>query len=381
MGAALRADPPPRALRLAPDAPYRRLVGVGGIGAGIFFALEGNHDLGRNESRPGRLLDVRDYCKLHIVAQYPTVLLGAREDQGPFHVVPVGKVGIDEAGLRLRAEMERAGMDVRFVDALPGRPTLLSVCFQYPDGSGGNVTTVDSAAALVGERDVDLVERWLSPSAMALAAPEVPLAVRRHLLRRATEKGALRVASLTTAEIPEARETGFLSVVDLLSLNEEEAAALVGEPFPRESPEPVLRRLSDLALAAHPGMRLVVTAGARGSFAFDGCGWTHAPTLPVRVVSSAGAGDALLGGVLAGLAAGLPFAANTAHRATLAARPLASALDLGALVAAFKVTSPHTIPPDLSLDAVLDFAREHGVAFGEPFRRLLPADEGHRHAS
>jgi sugar/nucleoside kinase (ribokinase family) len=381
MGAALRADPPPRALRLAPDAPYRRLVGVGGIGAGIFFALEGNHDLGRNESRPGRLLDVRDYCKLHIVAQYPTVLLGAREDQGPFHVVPVGKVGIDEVGLRLRAEMERAGMDVRFVDAVPGRPTLLSVCFQYPDGSGGNVTTVDSAAALVGERDVDLVERWLSPSAMALAAPEVPLAVRRHLLRRATEKGALRVASLTTAEIPEARETGFLSVVDLLSLNEEEAAALVGEPFPRESPEPVLRRLSDLALAAHPGMRLVVTAGARGSFAFDGCGWTHAPTLPVRVVSSAGAGDALLGGVLAGLAAGLPFAGNTAHRATLAARPLASALDLGALVAAFKVTSPHTIPPDLSLDAVLDFAREHGVAFGEPFRRLLPADEGHRHAS
>jgi hypothetical protein len=198
MGAAVTPDGT-RALRLASDAPYRRLVGVGGIGAGIFFALEGDHDLGRNESRPGRLLDVRDYCKLHIVAQYPTVLLGAREDQGPFHVVPVGKVGIDEVGLRLRAEMERAGMDVRFVDAVPGRPTLLSVCFQYPDGSGGNVTTVDSAAALVGERDVDLVERWLSPSAMALAAPEVPLAVRRHLLRRATEKGALRVASLTTA--------------------------------------------------------------------------------------------------------------------------------------------------------------------------------------
>ena len=177
MGAALRADGPSRALRLGSDAPYRRLVGVGGIGAGIFFALEGDHDLGRNESRPGRLLDVRDYCKLHIVAQYPTVLLGAREDQGPFHVVPVGKVGIDEVGLRLRAEMERAGMDVRFVDAVPGRPTLLSVCFQYPDGSGGNVTTIDSAASLVGERDVDAVERWLSPSAIALAAPEVPLPV------------------------------------------------------------------------------------------------------------------------------------------------------------------------------------------------------------
>ncbi len=380
MGALLRAESPSRALRLGSDAPYRRLVGVGGIGAGIFFALEGDHDLGRNESRPGRLLDVRDYCKLHIVAQYPTVLLGAREDQGPFHVVPVGKVGIDEVGLRLRAEMERAGMDVRFVDAVPGRPTLLSVCFQYPDGSGGNVTTIDSAASLVGAHDVDAVERWLSPSAIALAAPEVPLAVRRHLLRRATEKGALRVASLTTAEIPQALETGFLSVVDLLSLNEEEAAALVGEPFTAEAPEPVLRRLGEIALAAQPSMRLIVTAGAHGAFAFDG-GWTHVPTLPARVVSSAGAGDALLGGVLAALAAGLPFAGATGHRATLASRPLASALDLGALVAAFKVTSPHTIPPDLSLDAVLDFAREHGVGFGEAFRRVLPDDERQRHVS
>jgi ribokinase len=276
MGAPLRADPPPRALRLPADAPYRRLVGVGGIGAGLFFALEGNHDLGRNESRPGRLLDVRDYCKLHIVAQYPTVLLGAREDQGPFHVVPVGKVGIDEAGLRLRAEMERAGMDVRFVDAVPGHPTLLSVCFQYPDGSGGNVTTVDSAAALVGEREVDLVERWLSPTAIALAAPEVPLAVRRHLLRRATERGALRVASLTTAEVEEARDTGFLALVDLLALNEDEAAALAGAPFPDGDPSPFLRRVRD----AVPRARTVVTAGARGAFAFDGTAWAHVPALP-----------------------------------------------------------------------------------------------------
>ena len=134
-------------------------------------------------------------------------------------------------------------MDVRFVDAVPGRPTLLSVCFQYPDGSGGNVTTVDSAAALVSERDVDLVERWLSPTAIALAVPEVPLPVRRHLLRRATERGALRVASLTTAEIEEVRETGFLALVDLLSMNEDEAAALAGAPFPSGAPEPFLERL------------------------------------------------------------------------------------------------------------------------------------------
>ena len=381
MGAPLKADPLPRALRLAPDAPYRRLVGVGGIGAGLFFALEGNHDLGRNESRPGRLLDVRDYCKLHIVAQYPTVLLGAREDSGPFHVVPVGKVGIDEVGLRLRAEMERAGMDVRFVDAVPGRPTLLSVCFQYPDGSGGNITTVDSAAALVGERDVDLVERWLSPTRDRPGGP----------------RGAARGPPPPAAPGDrEGRPAGRLP-----HHGRDRGSARDGLPVPRGPPGPERgrgrgarrRSLPGRGPRALPGaargrrdgfgagVRLVVTAGARGAFAFDGAAWAHVPALPVAVVSTAGAGDALLGGVLTGLAAGLPFAPAGSPPPSLAGRPLSSALELGALVAAFKVTSPHTIPPDLSLDALVAFAREHGVAFGDGLRRLLPADEEHRHAS
>ena len=44
------------------------MIGVGGIGSGVFFALDGNHTLGREESRGGRFLDRRDYCKLHIVS-------------------------------------------------------------------------------------------------------------------------------------------------------------------------------------------------------------------------------------------------------------------------------------------------------------------------
>ncbi len=67
-----------RTLPLAPDAPFRRLVGVGGIGGGMFLALEGDRTLGRNESRPARLLDVRDYGKLHIVAHHVAMLLGRR---------------------------------------------------------------------------------------------------------------------------------------------------------------------------------------------------------------------------------------------------------------------------------------------------------------
>jgi sugar/nucleoside kinase (ribokinase family) len=102
------------------------------------------------------------------------------------------------------------------------------------------------------------------------------------------------------------------------------------------------------------------------------------PALPVPLASTAGAGDALLGALLAGLAAGLPFAAGA--RGSLAERPLESALDLGALVAAFKVTSPHTIPPDFTLATLVAFARGHGVRFAEGFERLLPAGMAREHS-
>jgi sugar/nucleoside kinase (ribokinase family) len=350
---------------------------VGGIGAGIFFALEGSHDLGRNESRPGRLLDVRDYCKLHIVAHYPTVLLGARPEGAPFLVLPVGKVGIDETGLRLRAEMSQAGMDTRFVDAVPGLPTLLSVCFQYPDGSGGNITTVDSAASHLTTKDVDRALPWLDAGTIALAAPEVPLAIRLHLLRRATERGAFRAASLTSAEVADARRGGLFGLVDLLALNQDEASALVGSPFPGESEAPFLARCAE---AAGASVRLVVTAGARGAFAYDGTAWAHAPALAVPVASTAGAGDALLGGVLAGLAAGLPFVSHGPRRASLAERPLASAFDLGVLLAAFKVTSPHTIPPGLTPAVLSGFAAGHGLVLSGGLRPLLAGAEAGEHA-
>jgi hypothetical protein len=38
------------------------VIATGGIGSGIFLALEDNRTLGREESRPANLLNQRDYC-------------------------------------------------------------------------------------------------------------------------------------------------------------------------------------------------------------------------------------------------------------------------------------------------------------------------------
>jgi sugar/nucleoside kinase (ribokinase family) len=358
-----------RALRLEAHAPYRRLVGVGGIGTGTFFALEGAHDLGRNESRAARLLDVRDYCKLHIIAHYPAVLLGAQPGGEPFHVVPVGKLGQDDPGRRLRREMEDAGMDLRLVGEVADRPTLQSVCFQYPDGSGGNVTTLDSAAATLTTADVAAGAALLHPQAIALAAPEAPLEARHDLLRLAGRQGALRVAGLASAEIPAAHRLGFFADVDLITLNQDEAAGLAQIPFDLGSPEPLLDACSQQLTAAQSGIRIVVTAGRNGAFGFEGGRWTHVPALPVSVVSTAGAGDALLGGVLTALAIGLPFTAPGPSRLS-PDRLIASALEFGVLLSAFKVTSPHTIHPEADLDHLATFAQRQGMAL--PFAEAAP---------
>jgi ribokinase len=346
----------PRTLRLSAEAPYRSLVGVGGVGTGIFFALAGDHDLGRNESRPARLLDVRDYCKLHIIAHYPALLLGARPSGSPFRVVPIAKVGNDEAGRRMRREMEAVGIDCRFVETVAGLPTLQSVCFQYPDGSGGNITTSDSAAAALSASDVDRAADLIDAKTIALAAPEAPLEAREHLLRLAMDRGAFRVATFASAEIDEARRRGLLAQADLVAFNEDEAEALTGRSFDASDPRPLLEACVATLTSGRPESRILLTAGAHGAFGFDGACWKHRPAMDVSVASTAGAGDALLAGMLAALAAGAPFA---------------GALDFGALLAAYKVTSPHTIHPDASLDALLAFGADHSVALDDTVIRLF----------
>ena len=365
-----------RIQRLNPGTRWRRLVGVGGVGTGIFFALEGSHDLGRNESRMGRLLDVRDYCKLHIIAHYVAVLLGAQKSGRLFHILPIARVGNDERGKRMIAEMADAGMDTRYVKFDPQRPTLFSVCFQYPDGAGGNITTSDSAAAALTAQDINRAKSSLTSrdgGLMVLAAPEAPLEARVHLLKLATRARAFRAASLTTGEIPRARKLGMFAMIDLLSVNQEEARALLGQPFNPLSPWTFLEARTTALADFHRQARIVVTAGPRGAFGFDlGSGhWDYCPAPKVKVASTAGAGDALLGALIAAEASGLPFINPSTLRHRFKDRPLSSALDLAVLLSAFTVTSPHTIHPDANRDALVSFGRKLGVTCSHELRQFL----------
>ncbi len=319
----------------------RAMLGVGGIGSGAFFQLNGGHTLGREESRSGHFIDRRDYCKLHIISHYVKVLLGDR-----ISVLPIGKVGEDEAGKRLVKEMGLAGLDLRHIQTVPGMQTLYSFCFLYPDGSGGNLTTDNSACDLVGAEDVSRAEtdfNGYQSHGIALAAPEVSLAARQKLLEMATKYHFWRVAAFTSAEIEPAIEMGLLSEIDLLALNRDEATAAAGirSSAGDEQPQPIVEATIARLKRFNPGMHMTITAGGWGSWSWDGKAVQHLPAFPAELVSTAGAGDAFLAGVIAGRIAGLN---------------LPEAQELGVLVAAHSVTSPHTIDPRINRDSLGAFA-------------------------
>jgi ribokinase len=332
-----------RALSLTPTRlRYRGLIGTGGIGSGMFFALHGNHTLGREESRSGHILDRQDYCKLHIVAHYVATLLGPI-----FPVLPIGKVGDDDPGRRMLQEMTAAGLDLRHVGIEAGRNTLFSICFLYPDGSGGNLTTADSASAQVdaawvsrAEPDLAALGAGSSSPGMALCMPEVSMGARARLLDLATRYGLYRAASFTSEEVAEARDSGLLAQVDLLAANRDEGAALAG--ITAEWPaQDIVEAAVASARAANPSIMLSITAGREGSWTWDGQLLRHVPAHHVPVAGTAGAGDGHMAGNLVGLAVGLA---------------LSEAQELGTLVAAMSVTSPHTINKAIDGPALAAFA-------------------------
>ena len=335
---------------------YQAMIGTGGVGSGSFFALEGDHTLGREESRAGHFLNRQDYCKLHIVSHYVRTLLGP-----DFVVIPASKVGADAHGQRLLAEMEEAGLDLRFIGVDQGRSTLFSFCFSYPDGSGGNLTTSDAATAAVGPDFINTLDREFSRwpgQAMALAVPEVPLAARQRLLELGTAHRAFRVAGLTSAEAGSSQSEALLRNVDLLALNLDEAKALVARHAPQTECQPaeVLTRLVHKLQAVSPDIRISLTAGKDGSWCWDGAGITHTPAFLAEVVSTAGAGDAHLAGVIAGLAAGLSL--GDAHQ-------------LAGLVAGLSVQSPHTINKQIGRDTLNGFACRQTRELATPVWELL----------
>lgn len=214
----------------------------------------------------------------------------------------VGRVGDDDDGRSLLRSVVRAGVDARGVALTPGTATGAALVVVGPGGE--NVIVVSGGAnACLGAADVDRNAAALASDAL-LVQLEAPLVAAARAADIGHDVGAVVVLNaapvgpLLSASPADRRR--LLSSVDVLVVNETEAAALHGADALD------FGALSDTAeaLCAHGPTAVALTLGARGAYVWSSGNGELVPARPSRVVDTTGAGDAFAAALAVGLAEG-----------------------------------------------------------------------------
>ena len=214
-----------------------------------------------------------------------------------------GKQADDPNGRFLRAGMERLGIE-QHLD-LSGSASSFAQIYVDPDGA----RAIYMARGATGELTPDEIEKKHrhvieSAAIVTTEVSQVPLATARRVLELARAAGATTVVDLDVPlgdAVPAlGSEADLFAVLGLADMLKPSLAALDGLVSPGSA------RARARELAERTGSKLVaLTLGAAGSLLFREGEVAAAPAASVKVLDTTGAGDAFLGGLLAGLRHGL----------------------------------------------------------------------------
>jgi pseudouridine kinase len=250
----------------------------------------------------------------------------------------VTAVGDDSAGREVLATLGTLGIETEAGRIVHAAATAHYLAITDPDG---DLVIGVAAMAVLDTLDGELV---------TLAAPRLSLAdwvfaecnctagalAELASLRR---RSAFRLAVDAVSTAKALRLPDDLTGIDVLFLNLDEAAAILGEPVPaRATDAETVRRLAT-ALRGRGAAAVVLTRGAEGAVTLSG---DERPVVlaasPATVVDVTGAGDALVAGTLSRLAHG-------------AALP--EAVRFGGALAALTLETPSSVRSDLGRPALL----------------------------
>jgi ribokinase len=241
----------------------------------------------------------------------------------------VGRVGRDGFGDELLAGFERDGLDASGVTRDPD--ALTGVALIAVDASGQNTITVGTGAnGRVCTDDLDRSAELIAGTKYGVLNFEIPMAVVLEAARRFHAAGARVVLNLSPL-FPVSPE--LLQLIDLLIVNEIEAASVVGEELP---PGELLQAIQALGIGS-----VVITLGPEGAIFIDGNETGSVPGHRIEAVDPTAAGDAFLGTLLAGLVSGQSMS-QACQRANVA----------GALAVSRAGAQP-SIPTQREVDAAL----------------------------
>jgi ribokinase len=208
----------------------------------------------------------------------------------------VGRVGADDFGPALRAELAAAGVDHRHVSEDPDAAT--GVALIVVDDAGENSIVVASGANMrLTAEDVQGCTEVIAAADVLLLQLECPLRAIQKAIETARSHGVTVVLNPAPARKLPAE---VLRGIDVLIPNESETALLTGRA-PQSDAE--FKQAARQLLAQGVGI-VVLTLGGRGAMLATPRDATLVPAFPVSPVDTTAAGDAFVGGFAVALGEG-----------------------------------------------------------------------------
>ncbi len=207
----------------------------------------------------------------------------------------VGRVGGDDFGRAVRANLRAVGADDAYVSTEESTATGIAI-IEVEDSGQNTIVVAPGANAHVARADVDAARSTIASAQAVIAQLEIPLDTVWHALNTAREAKVLTILNPAPAQ---ALPADLLSLADLLVPNETEAAQLTGiEVNDDASVEHAARQLHERGARA-----VVITLGDRGALALDEHKVWRVPPFRITAVDTTAAGDAFVGALATSYAA------------------------------------------------------------------------------
>ena len=196
----------------------------------------------------------------------------------------VGRVGADDAGRRLIASLEEAGVEVQ-VRVSEDVETGHAAVFVDEGGENQIVVHLGANARLVPD-DVD--PALLASASVLVTQLEIPFDTIRAAAKQVGEAGGITILNAAPFD-PAAAE--LLPLFDITVVNRSEAEQLTGVGIASlDDALAALRALKDMGTPVP-----VITLGPTGAVYHDHGRGAHAKSVEVEAVDATGAGDAFVG--------------------------------------------------------------------------------------
>lgn len=204
-------------------------------------------------------------------------------------VAMLGRLGTDDHGKRMRANLEAVGCEVGGLQAIAGHSGV-AVIFVAQSGQN-SIVVVPGANERYLPEDLRADAHSLAGAELVLLQLETPMETVIAAARAAKSHGARVI--LDPAPAPQRLSLELLRNVDILTPNETEAAQLVGTPAKTLSPQQA-RNIGKQLQSSGP-RTVIMKLGAQGCLLIEGESVTEIAAPVVQAVDTTAAGDVFNG--------------------------------------------------------------------------------------